>query len=120
MTKTLEEYADIVLNFIERSRVGVSFVEIESVLREAGLDTDGDNAIDVGKNIVVWAGMSQEFVDVMVLVHKSRKTEMDGTSTVLYIVDGKFLTLPVAQRPPKSGYKELHWAPAILKWIGGA
>jgi hypothetical protein len=105
---------DACLSYIRQMRGGVSLVEIRKVLENAGLEVRGQIAVTMpdDPNIVWWAGMSQVFADVMVRLLDTRVVELQPTSVLTYLVDGQILNFPIVRgRPPKGGYKKVHWLP---------
>lgn len=94
----------------------VTLAEIEQFL-SAYMDVEGDVQIflDYDHNIVLWAGMSEEFAELIADLQGDPALGVDACSPMAYIMDGKTLTLPIAKRPPKQGYKEPHWAPLCLR-----
>ncbi|WP_207346415.1 hypothetical protein [Arthrobacter sp. E3] len=115
MTTTTTELADKCLDFI-RNRRHVTFVELGEFLETNGIDPRGDGFLELNKcsNLVMWAGMSATFMDVVVEIHRRDVTQLDPTIPLTYAIDGGMLTLPVAKRLPKNGYKKQHWAPVVF------
>ena len=96
----------------------VSLVEVERLL-ESHIDVRGDMVItlDTDPNCILWANVSEQFVDVFdrVTAHGDNTARMEPASRLTYLVDGKTLSLPLVQRPPKTGYKAPHWLPIYLR-----
>ena len=67
------------------------------------------------RNIILWAGMSEEFADFLHGLWGDPSLVLDACSPMAYMMDGGMLNLPIAKRPPKHGYKEPHWAPICLR-----
>lgn len=114
---TTENVAERVLEYIRRYDY-TTFVEVERVCQECGLETRGTCSIDLPgcPNVVLWAGMSDAFADVVLAIQD--RTELSAASWLCYLIDGGTLRLPLAKRPPKCGYKEPHWAPVTLRVKG--
>ena len=95
---------------------GASFVEIERWLADQGVDPAGSWALEPVRNLVVWAGVSKEFCDFFHAVRSHvHLRPLNGLETiVVYAQDGKMLDLPLAKRPPPSGYKDPHWVPCVI------
>jgi hypothetical protein len=92
----------------------VSFPELERWLTGRGIDVAGNYALDLGRNVVIWAGVSQQFCDIF----DELRPHLDFipcSSLLVYLIDGKMLGLPIAKRPPRNGYAKPHWAPATLR-----
>jgi hypothetical protein len=105
------------LAWITRSR-GVSFVELEHWLAERGMTVQGDLQLEPLDNVILWAGVSQEFCDFLDALRATGRLDMRSMGAMeaflVYSADGKLLRLPFAKRIPKKGYKEPHWAPVYL------
>lgn len=67
------------------------------------------------KNIVFWGGLSQELADLIMALDADGAIRYEPASPLAYLVDGGLLTLPLARRPPRNGYKKLHWLPVCLR-----
>jgi hypothetical protein len=96
-----------------RRRPGSSFVELQKAL-EPVIPTRGEYSWEAMPNLVLWIGMSKEFVDAMTDDYVRDRIEISPTIPFVYFLDGRVLTLPIANRPPKSGYKKPHWAPCVF------
>lgn len=94
----------------------VTLAEIQEFL-SAYMDVEGETELALGHdpNIVLWAGMSDEFVAFMRQLWGDPALALDGCSPWAYMMDGKSLNLPIAKRPPNHGYKEPHWMPVCLR-----
>jgi len=97
-----------IYEFIKENR-GVSFAEIE------GKFGSGNATIELkDKNIIIWSGLKDDVADDIIELINEEKIYAHPTSSVIYILDGKALRLPIAKDPPKEGYKELHRLPVVL------
>jgi hypothetical protein len=96
----------------------VSFAELSRKL-EAHMDVRGDIALEMAlmPNVIVWAGMSQEFFAVFKDLLEAKRLHLHPAHVLTYMVDGGTLDLPLAKRPPPDGYKEPHWLPACLRIV---
>lgn len=116
-TNSLAEHAEAVIDLIVSHGHGTTFVEISNLLAARGMDTDGDLAvgpIDACPNLYAWIGMSRDFVEIMKAVQGDGRVEIHSSSVLTYMFDGRALTLPIAKKPPKNGYREPHWAPVCF------
>lgn len=95
-----------------RSDRNVTFVELEAVLRAGGADPSGTFVLEAAPNLILWAGMSAQFGEVIEALRAD--TEMSPASVLVYMHDGGSLGLPIAKNPPKGGYRKPHWVPAVL------
>ena len=64
------------------------------------------------KNIFLWRGMEREFTEVIKELFDEEKIMVRPTSPLVYVYDGKVMTLPIAKR--RLNYKEPHWLPVIF------
>jgi hypothetical protein len=111
-----ETLVDELVDYITR-RDWVSFVEISRELEIRGIPTEGEFEIGVPgyANLIMWAGMSEEFVAVLDEMWGDPRIVLDSGHFLAYLIDGVMLTLPIAKRPPKNGYREPHWAPTFFR-----
>jgi hypothetical protein len=118
----IAEHTESTVEFIRANGSGTSLVEIKRHLGQQGMETEGEVAVETGgcKNLFIWAGMSQEFADVLKAILCDRRVLATPTTALVYYCDGEALTLPVAQKPPKGGYKEPHWLPACFGYVRDA
>ncbi|HUW95039.1 MAG TPA: hypothetical protein VMW58_04575 [Anaerolineae bacterium] len=98
-----------ILQYIREMGGGVSFAELE---RELGESVRGDLSLCIGEAIILWPNVSQDFADAFDDLIDSRSIEMRPTSFLVYLVDGKTLSLPLARGNYK--YRKLHWLPICL------
>lgn len=118
---TATELADHMYDFIKGMGGGVTFVQLEGVARQHGVDPTGDLCLtgpphrtDHDPNIWLWAGVSTEFAEAISELNASGRVIPTPTTPLVYHADGKALSLPVVQRPPRGGYKDPHWIPAVF------
>ena len=95
----------------------LSFVEISTFLESKGMEVEGSDGLNFpDMNIVIWDGMSDDFVSFIVDdVQPDKRFMLDATDPLVYMHDGVCLTLPLARKLPKGGYKKTHWAPSVLR-----
>ncbi len=107
--------AEAMESYIVESGGGVSMVELERVAGEE-IDTSGDLAwvVPNDSNLVLWAGMSEDFVAAIDALRERGNVEAGGANPLIYIIDGKSLNYPLARRPPASGYAVEHWLPVLF------
>jgi hypothetical protein len=67
------------------------------------------------KNLVLWHGISDEAARTLQQMLDDGEFHLHDARPLIYMLDGCCLKLPIARRPPRGGYKEPHWAPAVLK-----
>jgi hypothetical protein len=99
---------------------GVSFVELRRLLGEDR--ARGDLAVEFPgmPNVVLWAGMSQDFVDLVDAITKSGRAVITPTTVLVYLADGVTPNFPLAKRLPRGGYKQPHWTPVTFNRKQGA
>ncbi len=93
----------------------VTFVELQNYLSPY-IEVRGEAELSLPNlNLVLWAGVSDEFANFVQELWGDPDLVADGCSPMEYLWDGGALNLPIAKRPPKQGYKEPHWAPMVLR-----
>lgn len=94
---------------------GCSFVEIDRALQAAG-DDGGDFALHMEghPNLILWINMSAQAVAAVGGLFGHGFVAMRPTSLLVYLIDGKVPSMPIAKRLPKGGYKEPHWVPVAM------
>lgn len=100
-----------ILDYIRHHPGGTSFAELDEHIEgfagtEAILRGDG--------NIVYWHNVSEAAAAAVVNLVASGQVELTPCTLLVYLVDGKVPKLPIANRPPKQGYKKPHWLPVTL------
>lgn len=94
----------------------VTFAELKNRFGGDGsLDGDFSLYCDERGSLVLWANMSENFVDAIKELLVGNLLFLWPTQYLTYLIDGHALTLPIAKRPPKRGYKEPHWVPVCLR-----
>jgi hypothetical protein len=100
------ELKEEIYNFVKTRRF-VSFAEIVLQFGE------GDETIELKDyNIVLWANLRSDVAEAILELLRERKLFLIPTHVLVYIIDGRVLSLPVAKRLRK--YKKLHWLPVVL------
>lgn len=107
-------------SFVEKvkARDWVTFVELAEHAEAHGIETRGDLSMEVCPNGVVWAGMSQDLVDLIEAIRDTGRVAWDGGSWLAYLADGGGLTLPIAKRAPRDpvkGYAKPRWIPTFFR-----
>ncbi|HEY1445663.1 MAG TPA: hypothetical protein VGF51_12255 [Acidimicrobiales bacterium] len=105
---------DTLIDYVRR-RDHCSFVEILGCLEEQGVPTQGTLSMELGPNVLLWAGLSEEAYDILDDPRCRAAIVPVGASVLVYAFDGGILDLPIAKRPPKSGYKKPHWLPVVFR-----
>lgn len=99
----------------------VTFAELYPILEHHGIPTDGQHALELDScpNMALWVGMSREFFEIACAVYRDERIELGPTDMFVYLIDGRVpMGIPVAKRPPKSGYRKPHWLPVVFRWTG--
>jgi hypothetical protein len=107
---------DGITDYVRRNDY-VTYVEIERHLKGRNVPVEGDRAICLSDdpNIILWAGMSEEFTEIMHAMMREKRIFPHPAAHLVYLIDGKTLRFPLAQRMPKGGYKKPHWAPICFR-----
>ena len=94
----------------------VSFVEIQQAF-EGHMPVHGDIGMEIAPNVILWAGMSQELIDLIRRVSTGPTPRIEPRPSVplVYLIDGAALALPIAKRIPKKGYTKPHWLPIVFR-----
>jgi hypothetical protein len=77
----------------------------------------GTTSIQGAPNVILWMGVSEDLADLILELVNEGVLFLWPAHPVTYLIDGKGLTLPIAQRPPKEGYKKPRWLPTCLRVI---
>lgn len=77
-------------------------------------DFEGDFDWEFAPNLIVWTGMSVEFIEALRELKTDGLIEVGPAHPLVYLIDGMTLHLPIAKRPTPKGYKTMHWIPSIL------
>lgn len=110
---TVPELADRIEQYV-RAYDWVTFAELENKID--GLRGDLLLSIDP-PNVVLWAGMSEAFIDALEILRRDRRVFPWPTVYLTYLIDGGLLKLPIAKRPPTGGkrYAKERWLPVCLR-----
>ena len=74
----------------------VSFVEIENYFDEIGFKYQGDISIcRKNENITIWVGWNTRATELLYDLLNSELITMRSTTKLIYLIDGKVLTLPI-------------------------
>lgn len=65
-------------------------------------------------NLVMWDSLSFLGAQAISELGQARKIVLEPCDVLIYMMDGRWPSLPVAKRMPKSGYKSPHWVPLAL------
>lgn len=110
MKKMQNNLKEKVYKFIQSYGVGVSFVELKNAFDEF----EGDKDFGLFEyNIILWTGISEQFVKVLRELIKDKKIKIVPTTPLVYVLDGTALRLPIAKRL-KHRYKRPRWLPAVF------
>lgn len=103
------------------SNKSTTFAEMEDILvsvykmpvkRDDGFVSD--IFLNDWSNVLLWIAATPEMADVFHDVIGDDRVEMKPTVPLLYMMDGKVLTIPLAKRVPKLGYKNPRWLPVVI------
>jgi hypothetical protein len=94
---------------------------IDFVCADAGVDPHGERVADLPNGLVFDAGLSDHGIKAAAAIWDDKRLDMQELTTpfevlVVYGFDGaRMLDLPIARRPPKSGYRKPHWMPSVVR-----
>lgn len=104
----MEQYEKEILDYC-CEYCDVTFVTIEDMLREH-ITVKGNGYLEIKPNCIVWAGMSDAFLDFWHIIEN--KISLRKTGPFIYIYDGKALLFPICNSIRK--YKKPHWYPVTI------
>lgn len=110
---TLEEMKEDLLGYVEC----YDWVSIAELTHRYDDQAKGDYlwVTESDDNIVFYAGLSQKLLSALWELLREKKVHLHPASLLTYLVDGGMLKLPLARKPPRGGYKKLHWLPICLR-----
>ena len=114
MTKTtMSTAAESLLDYV-RKRDYVSLHQATQVLAQH-IETKGDLALELRgyKNVMLWAGWSQQALDALNGLLAARLVHWQSTSSLVYLADGCLLKYPVAKS--LKSFKSPRWFPVVLR-----
>lgn len=104
---------DAVVAYV-RHQDWVSYPELTGRL-SGYMETEGDFTSELRLNLVLWAGMSKAFVDLINDLLQQKRLFIHPSSLMTYLVDGGILRLPLAKSPRP--YKKPHWVPVCFRVV---
>lgn len=89
-----------VLEYIKQN-AGTSFVEIEQVFEDNHFNYKGNGAYSSGQhqNVIFWIGWNKKAFNILAELKRDGLISMEICESLVYMVDGKSLTLPVITKP---------------------
>ena len=98
-----------------RVRRHVSFVELERMIPGFnGEDPHRCFCFSEHPSLVIWLNLSDEALAALEELRKAKKVFLNPCSYLVYLVDGKTLSLPIPKRMPKKDTKKDYWVPCVL------
>jgi hypothetical protein len=90
----------------------VSFAELENVFR--GFTKSGGDgcAFEIGNNLILWAGMSEEGFNLIECLFLEKTIDFRTSSQLVYLLNGRTLNLPLAKQ--RKSYKDPRWLPVTI------
>jgi hypothetical protein len=88
----------------------VSFAELSRRFPEC---REGDYALTLGENLILWAGLSQEASKALNALLENGVIHAKPCAMLIYLIDGAIPKYPVAKR--NVPYKKPHWLPVTLR-----
>lgn len=122
--KKIIKAAKACIKFIEEDKGNSSFVNVERIMEQNGIDITQDDKKgwfirwnSEHKNIVVWVFSNEEMAEVWTTIidclrAENKGIELRAAQPIVYLVDGKTLTFPLAKS--LRNYKKPHWLPVVL------
>ncbi len=94
----------------------VTFPELQKRLGDR-FEMKGNVEVYLQDNLVLWAGMSEEFAAAIIELQETKRIYPEPTVYLTYLIDGGALSLPIPKRFPKGGFKKLYWIPVCFRHI---
>lgn len=110
---------DAMLKYIEtRTEGGCTFNDIQEDFSEF-VDLKGDLEILYPgyENIIIWSGMSDEFVRILSELRREYKIHLVPTHILTHLVGGGCLNIPIAKSA--RDYKTPRWLPMVIYYGSG-
>ncbi|HDH4130934.1 TPA: pathogenicity island protein [Staphylococcus aureus] len=100
----------IILEYIKRHE-GTSFVEIEQLFEDNHFNYKGNGTYSSGEhhNVIFWSGWNKQAFNIIAELRTDGHIVMNICELIIYMVDGKYLSLPVLRKP--SDAKNECWLP---------
>ncbi|MBG6070068.1 hypothetical protein [Micromonospora ureilytica] len=96
-----------------------TFAEIGRLVSADGIPTEGTYALEVVPNGLMWAGMSQQYAEIVDQLRRDPRVAVAICSPLSYVADGQMLRHPVAASlPGPDGYAEPRWLPTAFRPAG--
>jgi hypothetical protein len=112
----MTEMAEIIYALV-KTRRHVSFAELDQMVPGFKKEPDGKPTCLVFSELpqlVIWVGLSEEALNALDELWKSKKVFLNQCSWMVYMVDGRMLNLPIPKRKPRKGLKKDYWLPCVL------
>lgn len=108
-----EEIKQKILDYITQNS-GTTYAEIEHIFEQHGFPFKGDLLSCSGQcdNVILWSGWTKDAFLIISDLLESGLIHRELCRTLLYMIDGKMLSLPVVKRFVK--YKTPHWLPTVF------
>ena len=103
---------DRVVDFITERGGGVSFVELESEFPEEFEGQEHAMCFADYENIILWHPVSPAMIGALTSASNNGRIMMKPAPQIVYLVDGKFLKIPLARK--LHHYKTLRWLPVTF------
>lgn len=96
----------------------VTYVELENRFA-AFCEVKGSYSVSPAddENTIIWANMAETWCKLLSKLRQEGRIFWHPSSAFVYMIDGGYLPLPIAKKPPKGGYKTLHWLPVCLRVV---
>lgn len=109
-----EDMKEKVLEYIRKNETA-SYAELERYFDRCGYDWQGalEWYSEENPNVVFWSGWNEEAFTILTELQEEGKIENAPCSTLVYLIDGRMLTLPVVRQARQ--YKTLHWLPVVYQ-----
>ncbi|HCT0446263.1 TPA: pathogenicity island protein [Staphylococcus pseudintermedius] len=100
------------VNYV-KDNVDTSFVEIEKIFEENSFDYKGNGAYTSAENshVVFWYGWNRQAFNIVSELVNDDLIQMNRCEPIIYMVDGKALSLPIVDN---KNIETDHWLPVVF------
>lgn len=112
-TMTVTDVEQHIVDYV-KNNPGTSFAELERLFDNCSFNWHGSQLIASSRhqNLCYWSGWNDQATELVNRILKHDHVKMHVSDLLVYYIDGKTLTLPIAR--VQRSYQQLHWLPVTL------
>lgn len=107
---SVEHIANHIRGYV-KARGPCTFIEIIDAYDG---DLTGEHTIHAAPNIILWEGVSKNFVIALNICRADWSVKVSPCSEMLYLLDGLMLDYDIVRQLPKTEYKKPRWLPVLI------